>query len=71
MENIEALSWKLQRGDTGVGGRWDLSRPRVHRSGERVSGRMDRNKQLGNAVDPVVIEQIGRAIIEVENESST
>ena len=71
LRHIEALSWELQRSDTGIGARWDLSRPRVHRSGERVSGRMDRNKQLKNAVDPVVIEQIGRAIIEVENERST
>ena len=66
MENIERLSRELRGGDTGVAGRWDLSRPRVYGSGEGFPGRMVRNKQLGNAVDPVVIEQIGRAIMEVQ-----
>jgi hypothetical protein len=29
-----------------------------------VSGEMDRLKQLGNAVDPIIPEIIGRAIME-------
>lgn len=34
--------------------------------GERVSGRLDRIRQLGNAVPPQVVEVLGRAIMEIE-----
>ena len=64
IQNIEVLSWELRGSDTGVRSRWDLSRPRVCGSGQRVPGRMDRLKQLGNAVDPIIPEIIGRAIME-------
>lgn len=34
--------------------------------GERVPGRLDRIRQLGNAVPPQVVEVLGRAIMEIE-----
>jgi len=63
-QGIEQLQRELRGSYQGVGERWDLSRPRVRGSGERVSGRMDRLKQLGNAVDPVISELIGGAILD-------
>jgi DNA (cytosine-5)-methyltransferase 1 len=68
IQNIERLSRQLCGSDTGVGARWDLSRPRVCRGDERLSSKVDsaRLKQLGNAVDPIVPEMIGRAIMDQE-----
>lgn len=34
--------------------------------GERVPGRLDRIRQLGNALPPQVVEVLGRAIMEIE-----
>lgn len=41
--------------------------PKVDRNNDGVSGRMDRLKQLGNAVVPQIPEVIGRFIMEIEN----
>jgi len=49
---------------SGVG-RW-LPEPAVGRVADGVPGRVDRLKQLGNAVVPQVVEMIGRAIMESE-----
>jgi DNA (cytosine-5)-methyltransferase 1 len=44
---------------------WDIE-PSVGRVAHGVSGRVDRLKQLGNAVVPQIPEIIGRAIMEIE-----
>jgi site-specific DNA-cytosine methylase len=57
---------------TGIGGleplygegRWEVG-PSVFRMAERVSGRLDRFKAIGNAVVPDCAEWIGRRIQEV------
>ena len=46
-------------------GRW-LPEPGVGRVANGVSGRVDRLKQLGNAVVPQIPEMIGRAILDAE-----
>ena len=46
-----------------------LPEPAVGRVANGVPGRVDRLKQLGNAVVPQVVEVIGRAIMEAENAS--
>lgn len=46
-------------------GTWEQGIPRVATG---VSGRVDRLKQLGNAVVPQVVEMIGKAIMEADNE---
>jgi DNA (cytosine-5)-methyltransferase 1 len=69
IQNIEALQGQLPRSYQGTRDRWDASKPRVLRVGKGVSRSMDRDrvKALGNAVDPVIPELIGRAIMEHEN----
>ena len=52
----------------GNGGNWGTE-PDVGRVAHGIPRRVDRLKQLGNAVVPQVVEQIGRAIMEIENES--
>ena len=42
--------------------------PELGRVAHGVPGRVDRLKQLGNAVVPQVVEQIGRAIMKIERE---
>ena len=49
------------------GGNWDIE-SRVGRVAHGVPGRVDRLKQLGNAVVPQIVQQIGEAIMEAENE---
>ena len=61
-----AMVWKIKGGES-IGG-WDLPEPRTLRSYKRLPNGMDRTKALGNAVDPLVPELIGRAIIETEKE---
>lgn len=46
----------------GIGGFWEVEPP-VGRVADGVPGRVDRLKQLGNAVVPQVVELIGRAIL--------
>jgi DNA (cytosine-5)-methyltransferase 1 len=50
------------------GNQWAVE-PDVGRVAHGIPRRVDRLKQLGNAVVPQVVEQIGRAIMEIENES--
>ena len=45
---------------------WDIE-PDVGRVAHGIPNRVDRLKQLGNAVVPQIVEQIGRAIMEIEN----
>jgi len=49
------------------GGQWAVE-PNVGRVAHGVPNRVDRLKQLGNAVVPQVVEQIGRAIMKIERE---
>jgi len=49
------------------GGQWSVE-PDVCRVAHGISNRVDRLKQLGNAVVPQVVEQIGRAIMKIERE---
>jgi len=49
------------------GGNWDIE-PELGRVAHGVPNRVDRLKQLGNAVVPQVVEQIGRAIMKIERE---
>jgi len=48
---------------------WE-SEPSVGRVAHGIPNRVDRLRQLGNAVVPQVVEQIGRAIMEIENDDS-
>ena len=48
---------------------WWAVEPDVGRVAHGIPRRVDRLKQLGNAVVPQVVEQIGRAIMGIENES--
>lgn len=65
----EAESRSLQKGlrhssDGGLAaGGWWAVEPAVGRVADGVPGRVDRLKQLGNAVVPQVVELIGRAIL--------
>ena len=72
IQNIEALQGQFQGGDTRIPKRWGSSESRVLRVGEGVSRSMDRDrvKALGNAVDPIMPELIGRAIMSIEKDNS-
>ena len=61
---IEGEAVKSQHGR--VAGFW-ATEPDVGRVAHGVSGRVDRLKQLGNAVVPQIPEMIGRAILAYEN----
>lgn len=67
-ENAED-AWKPPIGSRINTGRvevWDVE-PSVGRVANGVPGRVQRLKQLGNAVCPPLVEAIGRAIMEIEN----
>jgi len=49
----------------GYGNQWAVE-PDVGRVAHGIPNRVDRLKQLGNAVVPQVVEQIGRAIMQIE-----
>jgi DNA (cytosine-5)-methyltransferase 1 len=52
-------------------GNWEItSEPFIRRRTNGVSGRVDRLKQLGNAVVPQVVEMIGRAIMETKTQTT-
>jgi len=62
-------AWKPPIGSRINTGRvevWDVE-PSVGRVANGVPGRVQRLKQLGNAVCPPLVEAIGRAIMEIEN----
>ena len=54
------------RGSDNPRGGWAVE-PSVGRVAHGIPNRVDRLKQLGNAVVPQIVEQIGRAIMEIEN----
>ena len=60
---------EFQRKDTGEYRRWDISKPRVCRVGERIPRRLDRLKSLGNAIVPQVAYAIFEALAAIEGES--
>ena len=64
---LECLQGKFQRSNQGIGERWRLPESRVCRSSKGVPGGVDRLKQLGNAVPPISLEVIGRAIMEAHH----
>ena len=57
-------SW-LNYGGEGWKRNWDFE-PELGRVAHGIPNRVDRLKQLGNAVIPQVVEQIGRAIMQIE-----
>jgi DNA (cytosine-5)-methyltransferase 1 len=59
---------QTKRSATSSASRW-LPEPSVGRVANGVPRRVDRLKALGNAVVPQVVEQIGRAIMEVRDAS--
>ncbi len=66
-QNIQSTKGLFQGGDKGTGDRWDISKTRFCRVGERVSDRLDKSDkqrliQIGNAIPPQVAYQIFRAI---------
>jgi DNA (cytosine-5)-methyltransferase 1 len=58
----------IRGGDPGTYGRWRLPEARVCGVGERVPGRVDRLRALGNAVPPPVVAEIFRAIMSPYNQ---
>ncbi len=48
--------------------KWNPFNSFIRRGNDGVPGRVDRLKQLGNAVVPQIVEIIGRAIMEIEKE---
>ena len=70
IQNIESLQGEFQGSDTRIPDRWGVPEARVYRVCERIPRGMDRIKSLGNAVDPIMPELIGRAILEIENNQS-
>ena len=66
IQNIESLQGEFQGSDTRIPDRWGVPQARVRRVCERISNGMDRIKALGNAVDPIMPELIGRAIMSLE-----
>lgn len=52
-----------------AGGHWAVE-PIVGRVANGIPRRVDRLKQLGNSVIPQIVEQIGRAIMEIEGSNS-
>jgi len=64
LSGFEALQGQFRGSDTRIPDRWRLPESRLFGVGEGNPGRMDRLKQIGNAVDPKVVEVIGRAMME-------
>lgn len=60
---------ELVRGSSCLGGRSHLSAPPLCGKADGLPRPLDRIKRLGNAVVPQIPEIIGRAIMELENES--
>ena len=67
IQGIERVAEQLPRSDTRIPKRWDSAESRVCRVGQRDPQIAHRIKALGNAVDPIMPEIIGRAIKEVED----
>ena len=58
--------WEVKHGGTGTGIHWYEVATRFCRVDDGVSRRVDRLKSLGNAIVPQVVEQIFRAIKEID-----
>lgn len=65
VQNIENGTKEFQGSDSRGSERWHLPAARLCGVGERISNRVDRLRALGNAVDPIIPELIGRAIMQV------
>lgn len=68
--NQSDLSREPSRMAEGWPGRSNLPTPRFSRKSNAVPNRVDRTKAIGNAVDPVIPELIGNAILAAEGETS-
>jgi len=66
--SIRETSW-LDYGGEGWKRNWDFE-PELGRVANGIPNRMDRLKGLGNAVVPQIVEIIGRAIMEIEENKS-
>lgn len=62
---IDTLQGEFRRSNTRIPKRWNTSKSRVCRVGEGISRRLDRLrvKAVGNAVDPTIVEIIGRLML--------
>jgi len=69
IQNIESLQGKFQGSDTRIPDRWAIPQARVYGVCERIPKGLDRIKALGNAVDPIMPELIGRAIMNIERQN--
>jgi DNA (cytosine-5)-methyltransferase 1 len=63
-KNCKMQLLQFPRTDKRDYGRWNLPSARVCGVGERIPGRMDRLKQLGNAVPPDITYLIGKVLVE-------
>jgi DNA (cytosine-5)-methyltransferase 1 len=63
VQALEDGAQEFQGSDPRGADRWHLPEARLCRVGERLPGRLDRIKSLGNAVPPQIPEIIGRAIM--------
>lgn len=68
VQAIEDGTKELQGSDSRGADRWNLPESRICRVGERFPRRVDRLRSLGNAIDPMTSELIGRAIMQAEIE---
>jgi len=64
------LSWKHSRMVERWPGRSNLPAPRFAGKSNAIPSRVDRTKAIGNAVDPVIPELIGNAILAAERNAS-
>lgn len=56
------LPWELPRVYPGWKGRWDLPEPRTFRSTDELPDLVDRNKCVGNAVQPLMAQYLFECI---------
>ena len=64
-EGTHRNQYSLRCSQRRIGKNWDFE-PELGRVAHGIPNRVDRLKQLGNAVVPQVVEQIGRAIMQIE-----
>ena len=58
----------ISAGAYSIDERWEKYKGLICRNDDGLQDRVDRLKQLGNAVVPQIVEIIGRAIMEIEND---
>jgi DNA (cytosine-5)-methyltransferase 1 len=68
--NGESQTQKVSRDGSSLSGEssWWHTEPDVGRVAHGVPGRVHRLKALGNSIVPQIAEEIGKAIVEVNNE---